>query len=424
MYDAIVVGARVAGSSTAMLLARKGYLVLLVDKARFPSDTLSTHQIQVPGGAALKRWGLLDKIRATQPGIVTRAKLDLGPISLSGTFPPLDGVNAVHSPRRTVLDKLLVDAAVESGAELREGFTTEELVVEDGCVSGIRGRSGSDASILEKARIVIGADGKHSLVARATYAPKYHERKTLTCAYYSYWEGVPAEIGEMYAREERTIGIWPTNDGLTMIYTAWPASEFNQYRSDVEGNYLKTLELIPGIAERVHAGRRAERIMGTGDLPNFFRKPYGPGWALVGDAGLVKDPITAMGISDALRDADLLAAAIDDGFAGRNPIEQALANYEQRRNEAALPMYQFTLDLASMTPPSVEQQVLFEALRHNQEATDRFFGVLTGVISPKDFFGGSNLFRLLGIGGMAKVVLGKMFAPRRSVVQPATLSQV
>src|SRR5215813_12184811 len=118
MYDVIVIGARVAGSSTAMLLARKGYRVLMVDKATFPSDTLSTHQVHISGGAALKRWSLLDKVRATQPGIVTGAQFDLGPIVLKGSFPALNGVNAVHSPRRTLLDKILIDAAVEAGAEL------------------------------------------------------------------------------------------------------------------------------------------------------------------------------------------------------------------------------------------------------------------------------------------------------------------
>ncbi len=421
MYDVIVVGARVAGSSTAMLLARKGYRVLLVDKTTFPSDTLSTHQIQVPGGAALKRWGLLEKLRATKPGIVTGAKLDTGWITLKGVFPALEGGNAVHGPRRTVLDKLLVDAAVEAGAELREGFITEDLMVDNGRINGIRGRSGSGGSITEKARIVIGADGKHSLVAKTVSAPMYHEKPVLTCAYYSYWQDVPVEMGEMYSFERRTIGVWPTNDELTMIYTAWPLSEFNQYRSDVEGNYLKTIDLAPNLAERVRTGRRAERIMGTADLPNFFRKPYGPGWALVGDAGSVKDPITGMGISDALRDAELLANAVDDGFTECKSLEQALDDYEQKRNKAALPMYQFTLDLASLKALSVEQKILFEALQHDQERVNQFFGVITGVIPVDEFLSGSDLFRLLGISGMAKVMLSKMLSPRRRTAQPARM---
>src|SRR5262249_1959 len=157
------------------------------------------------------------------------------------------------------------------------------------------------------------------------------------------------------------------------------------------------IELVPELAERVHAGRRAERIMGTADLPNFFRKPYGPGWALVGDAGLVKDPITGFGISDAFRDAELLVNAIDDGFAGRKPLDSALAGYEQQRNAAALPAYEFTLDLASLQPPSIEQQTLFAAIQNNQEAMNQFFGVMTGVIPMNEYFNGSNLFRLLGI---------------------------
>jgi flavin-dependent dehydrogenase len=411
MYDVIVVGARCAGSATAMLLARKGYKVLVVDKATFPSDTLSTHQIQVPGGAALQRWGLLDRLRATNPGIVTGAMFDTGAVVLKGTYPAMDGVNSVHSPRRIILDKMLVDAAVEAGAELREGCVIEELLTEEASVIGIRGRSKTGATITEQARLVVGADGKHSLVANQVNAPRYHEHAPLTCGYYSYWEGIPLEIGEIYSRESRAIGAWPTHDGLTIIFTAWPISEFHQVRSEIDENYLKAIELAPHLAERARAGRRVERIMGTADLPNFFRKPYGSGWALVGDAGLVKDPITGMGIGEAFRDAELLATAIDSGFAGQKPLEQALADYEQQRNEAALPMYEFTLDVARMTPPSIEQRVLFAAIQNNQEATNQLFGMLTGAVPISEFFSGKNLFRLIGIGGIAKIIAGKMRAP-------------
>jgi len=419
MYDVIVVGARCAGSATALLLARRGYRVLLVDRAAFPSDTLSTHNIQVPGGAALKRLGLLDRLRATEPGIVTGAKMDLGSVVLKGVYPDVDGVNAIHNPRRTILDKLLVDAAVEAGAELRENLVVEDLIIDDGRVSGIRGRSRTEATITERAGMVIGADGKHSLVAKKVDAPKYYEQAALTCAYYSYWEGIPLGMGEMYSRARRAIGLWPTHAGLTVIYTAWPASEFDQYRSDVEGNHLRTLALVPDLLERVRAGRRAERIMCSVDLPNFFRKPYGPGWALVGDAGLTRDPLTGTGIGDAFRDAEFLADALDDGLAERRPIEQALADYERRRNDAALPSYEFTVDLARMKPPSIEQRILFEALQSNPEATRQFFAVLTGAARMKDFVNGSNLIRILGIGGMAKIMLGKMFSARRSAARQA-----
>jgi 2-polyprenyl-6-methoxyphenol hydroxylase-like FAD-dependent oxidoreductase len=204
-----------------------------------------------------------------------------------------------------------------------------------------------------------------------------------------------------------------------MIYTAWPSAEFHRYRSDIEGNFMRTLDLAPDLAERVRKGKRAERFMGTADLPNLYRKPYGPGWALVGDAGYHKDPITGFGISDAFYDAELLAEALDAAFAGRATLDVAMASYEQKRNVRSKPLFEFTTQLASFAPPSVEQRVLFEALRKNQGATNQFFGVLTGVVPMQEFFAPGNLFRILGVGGMAKIMRQKMFggSPSRSRAQ-------
>jgi 2-polyprenyl-6-methoxyphenol hydroxylase-like FAD-dependent oxidoreductase len=415
MFDAIVIGARCAGAPTAMLLARKGHRVLVVDRATFPSDTLSTHQVQIFGGVRLQRWGLLEQVRASNCPPAHGASFDFGPFALRGTYPSLDGVDAVYSPRRTILDTILVDAARAAGAEVREDFIVDELLAEDGCITGMRGRTAGGAAVTEHARIVIGADGLHSLVARTVQAPAYHTQPTLTCAYYTYYADVPLTGGELYARERRAIGMWPTNDGLTLIYTAWPLTEFHQYRADIEGNFRKTLDLSPSLAERVRHGRRAERFMGTADLPGCYRKPYGPGWALVGDAGYHKDPITGLGISDAFRDAELLAAAIDAGFSGRTPLDEALASYEERRNTASRPLYEFTTRLASFTPPAPEQfqLALFEALRGNQAATDQFFGVLTGVVPAQEFFAPSNLFHIMGLQGMAKATVRTMWATLR-----------
>ncbi len=408
MYDAIIVGARVAGASTALWLSRKGYRVLLLDRAAFPSDTLSTHQLQLPGGAALKRWGLLDKVLATEPGASSQVRFDAGEVVLTGHYPTVDGVNAVSSPRRYLLDTMLVEAAVQAGAEVRQECNVQELVWEDGQVVGIRGQAKMGGSLNERARVVIGADGKHSLVAKAVQAPVYDEQPTLTCGYYSYWEGVPAQGGEIYRRGRRMIGLWPTNHQQTLIYVAWPAAEFAAFRADVEGSYLATIDLVPAVAERVRQGQRAERISGSGEMPNFYRKPYGPGWALVGDAGYIKDPITGIGMSDALRDAELLANALDDGFAGRQPLQAALQGYEQQRNAASKPMYEFTLETARLNPFAVEQLELLKALRHDPVAASQFFGVLTGVVKPTEFFTPRNIFRLLGVRGMAKVVASKI----------------
>jgi flavin-dependent dehydrogenase len=396
MYDAIVVGARCAGSPTAMLLARKGYRVLLVDKAGFPSDTLSTHYIHQPGVARLKRWGLLDKIVASNCPPVRQGVFDVGPFALLGEPPPVDGVKDAYAPRRKVLDTILVKAAAEAGAEVREHFSVTELLMDGDRVRGIRGHTAGGAPVTEEARIVIGADGLRSLVARAVQAPSYHERPTLTCAYYSYWSDVPIAGAELYPRLERMITSSPTNDGQTIVFIFWPNAAFHDVRADIEGHFMQALDLVPTFAERVRNGKRSERFYGTADLPFFFRKPYGPGWALVGDAGYHKDPITAQGISDAFRDAELAASAIDAGLSGKLPLEEALADYERQRNEAAMPMYELTHQFATLEPPPPEMQQLFAVLRHNQEQTNRFFGAVVGTVPIPEFFAPENLGRIMG----------------------------
>ena len=201
-YDAIVVGARCAGSPTAMLLARKGYRVLLLDKATFPSDTMSTHLVHPPGVAALERWGLLERLEATGCPPVETYSFDFGPLTIAGSPQPIDGIAHGYCPRRTVLDKLLVDAAVEAGAELREGFTVDEILADDGTVTGIRGHEKGGAHVTERARVVIGADGKHSLVAKAVKPEQYDERPSHLAMYYAYWSGLPVEGFDTTIRAE------------------------------------------------------------------------------------------------------------------------------------------------------------------------------------------------------------------------------
>src|SRR5262245_55140647 len=396
MYDAIVVGARCAGSPTAMLLARRGYRVLLVDRARFPSDTLSTHYIHQPGVALLERWGLLGQVAATNCPPVRRQRFDVGPFALTGTPPPVDGVEVGYAPRRRLLDQILLDAAAQAGAEVRERFSVDELIREGDRVTGIRGRTAGAPTVTEKARIVVGADGMRSFVARAVEAPAYDVRPGRTCAYYTYWDGISLEGPELYPRDGRMLAMGPTNDGRALVIAFWPKEAFSWVRSDIERSFLDSVELVPSLAEQLRAGRRAERFLGTGDLPFFFRRPHGPGWALVGDAGYHKDPITAEGITDAFRDADLLSEAIDASLSGRRPLDDALAEYERKRNEPALPLYDFTYQLAALEPPTPEMQALFGALRGNQHETDRFFGTIAGTVPVGEFFAPENLARIVG----------------------------
>jgi 2-polyprenyl-6-methoxyphenol hydroxylase-like FAD-dependent oxidoreductase len=394
-YDVIVVGARCAGSPTAMLLARHGHRVLVVDRATFPSDTISTHLIHPPGVAALQRWGLLDRVVATGcPPIGTYA-FDFGPFTLSGS-PGTPDSPVAYSPRRTVLDQILVEAAAESGAEIREGFTVDDLVTEDGSVVGIRGHGKDDRrTSTERARVVVGADGLHSFVARVVRPEPYREQPPLLCGYYAYWSGLPMDGRfEVYVRPHRGVGAMPTNGDLTLVIAGWPFAEFEANKKDLEGNYLQTLELVPQFADRLRTATREARLVGA-VVPNFFRKPYGPGWALVGDAGYNKDPITAQGIKDAFRDAELCAAALHDVFAGVRTFEAAMSEYQSRRDEQVEAMYEFTLELAALEPPPPELQRLLAAAHGNQEAMDQFARVNAGVESPADFFAPGNVEHIL-----------------------------
>ena len=401
MYDAILVGARVAGAPTALLLARQGQRVLLVDRATFPSDTLSTHYIHQPGVERLRRWGLLDRLIETGCPPSTRWTFDVGPLALHGFPSPSPSLSSAadYCPRRTILDGLLVEAAVESGAEVREGFTVQDLVWEGDQVVGIRGRAARGSTVTERARIVIGADGLHSFVARSVQAPTSEARPALTCAYYTYWSGVAAEGLELYPRPGNAIIVMPTHANLTCIAVQWPVQRFDEVRADIERAYLAVLEtMAPALAERVRGGRREERFVGTADLPFFYRQAFGPGWALIGDAGYHLDPGTGQGMSNAFFDAELLAEALTNG----RPTADGLAGYDRERTLHSRPMYDYTWKVANLAPPSVEEQALIGALSSNQTDTDRFFGVLSGTVPLPEFFDPSNLARIIGaapVGG-------------------------
>jgi flavin-dependent dehydrogenase len=378
-----------------MLLARKGYRVLLTDKATFPSDIMSTHFIHPRGVAQLKRWGLLERVIASNCPPVTKGSFDLGTFTLVGETLPIGDVAAGYVPRRKILDKILVDAAVQAGAELRENFCIRELLTEGDRVVGIRGQSAGGAPVTEKATLVVGADGMRSLVAQQVQAPVYNTVPSLTCGYYAYWSGVPVEGVELYPRDRCTLITFPTNDHLACVIVVRSHDQFQTIRTNVAEQYMKTLQLAPSLAQRVQNGRQEERLVGTADLPNFFRKPYGPGWALVGDAGYHKDPILGHGISDAFHDAELLATAIDEGLSGRRPLQKALAYYERQRNEDGLPIYEMSVEFAELKPPSTQLQQLFNALRTNQTELNRYFAAIEGTISPSAFFAPDNIARII-----------------------------
>ncbi len=350
MYDAIVVGARCAGSPTAMLLARNGHRVLVVDRATFPSDTLSTHFMTPDGVERLREWGLLDRVLAT------------GCPQLHGTQRTLQGMTLpadpndplTIAPRRTVLDKILVDAAREAGAEVREGASVDALIVEDGVVQGIRAHTG-DSTFEERARVVIGADGRQSFVARHAGAAEYNVVQGSTAGYYAYFAGMPqGSYAELYLGGGQAMFVFPTNDGEACLGVEFQAGRFKEFRTDIEANMQAAFATVPALGERTAKARRTSRIMGLSPHESFYRKPFGPGWALVGDAGYYRDPLLGQGINDALRDAEAIAGALHGVFTGEQQWGPAMAAYEEQRNAATGMLYNLTALLCKDLDPTAE----------------------------------------------------------------------
>lgn len=400
IHDVIIVGARCAGSALARLLAQRGGKVLLLDRATFPSDIPHGHFIHRHGPARLRRWGLLDEVARATPAIDAMLT-DFGDFPLVARDLAHDGVAWGYGPRRTTLDAILVNAAVTNGAELRERFSVEDYVFDGDRIAGIRGRTVAGSAVEERATLVVGADGRRSKLAATVKAQTYQETPPLLCYYFSYWSGVQSEPFELYVNtsRQRVIFSFKTEDDLLAVFIGFPMAEMPLVRSDIETHVLAALDEARDLGHRVRAGRREERFYGATDLPNFYRKPYGPGWALVGDAGVHKDPYLALGICDGLRDAELLADAIGSGLGGAQAMDDALAEFERQRNQASAADYEENLAAARFTPMPPEAFALRAAVRHNPEQATLLMKARNRLIDPAEFFNPANLQRVLGAQG-------------------------
>ncbi|MEU2584201.1 NAD(P)/FAD-dependent oxidoreductase [Streptomyces avermitilis] len=379
MFDAIVVGARCAGASTAMLLARSGYRVLLLDRSAAGSDTLSTHLVHQPGVAALARWGLLENVRASGCPPLDRAVYEVADIHLEGCARGVEGQRASYAPRRHVLDAILVDAAVAAGVEFRDRCQVTGLLRDGtGRVVGVEGRHGG-RSFTERARLVIGADGMRSTVARLVEAPYTVTDPRLTCAYYTYWPDVPATL-ELYERTGSWVAAVATHGAATLVLAYFPQARFEAVRTDARSAYLEQIRTTaPALYERLRGKEPAERLRGTGDQQNFFRQATGPGWVLVGDSGHHKDSITARGISDAFLQVDTLVRHVD-GLLGGDPerLDAALEKFAEERDSALTPGYESTLAVARLAPH--EQRLsLLRAVQRDPELTAIYFDMVAGI---------------------------------------------
>ncbi|TCO45605.1 flavin-dependent dehydrogenase [Kribbella antiqua] len=363
-----------------MLLARMGHDVVMVDKARLPSDTLSTHGLIRGGVVQLSRWGLLDKVLASGAPAVTHVRFDLEGEPKVRRIKPRAGVDNLVAPRRQVLDSLLADAAVEAGAELRTGLTaTDVMRAKDGRIIGVTARSAAGEQIELPARMVVGADGRGSRMAQYVNAETL-EHFTSPCAvFYTYVTDLEPDTYQFHIAPQTFAGVFPTNDGQACVWLIRPTPLLEPIRtagSARSAAFVEQLELlVPNLGHQVRAGRITTRLRGAAELPNYRRQAYGPGWALVGDAGYHRDPITGHGITDAFRDAELLATAIDQGLRDSTTEAAALSSYQESRDELAREIFGLTRALTEFPAPSrfVELQLqLSEALEDEADRLASF----------------------------------------------------
>src|SRR5712691_6703964 len=376
-----------------MLLARRDRKVLVLDRNAFPSDRMaSTHMVWHSGVEYISRWGLLDRLAASGCPPMRNFHLDLGELVLTGHAPPAGAVAEAYAPRRLVLDDLLLNAAREAGAEVRTRCSVRELIVEDDRVAGVRFADEHGTTHEARAPLVIGADGEKSTVARLVGATSYDVQGRLGGTIWAYFADLPIDDMEFYARPGRMVYAWRTNDALTVAGICFPYRDFRGAVSDRGVTMPPEFDaLAPGFGERVRAASRVSRWR-TGCASNFCRTPVGRGWCLLGDAGLTMDPITAAGITNAFRDAALLAEAADEGL--RGDLDGALAGFEERRNAVSVPLYQFTSEMARLEPPTQEAIDLFVGLHQSQDDSNSYFGVFAQTVPVSEFFAPDNIQRI------------------------------
>jgi flavin-dependent dehydrogenase len=357
-YDVVVVGARCAGAATAMLLARAGHRVLMVDRGRYGTDTLSTHALMRGAVIQLHRWNILPAVIASGTAPIRQATFFYGDESISVPIAPRGGIEALYAPRRFVLDRLLVDAASAAGVDIVFGVRIKGLLrAEDGRVTGALLVDESGNLHRVTSRMVVGADGLRSTVAQLAGAETYRVARHATGTLYGHWSGLTVDGYGWYFVPGLAAGAIPTNDGEVCVFVSVPSQSFTGVFSHQPARAFGDLlaQSAPDLARQIALAGEA-RLHGFAGQAGFFRRSYGPGWALVGDAGYFKDPLTSHGITDALRDAELLAGAIDAGSG------DALADYQASRDEASRELFETTDAIASFDWDLNEVRVLHEAL--------------------------------------------------------------
>lgn len=386
-YDVVIVGGRIAGSSLALLLGERGHRVLLVDRDRFPSDTLSTHYMSPLAVPLLAQIGILADVEAAGFRRLTRSRAYIEDCVLEGPHAPRGGY--ALAPRRDVLDAIAVEHAIRRGhVEFHDRTVAQGLLWEDGHVVGVSLRSGQGERVETRAKVVVGADGKYSSVAEWVEAPKYHEVPPLRPGYYGYFHGVAplAEAALEIFYQSNVIGfVFPMRPNEDCLALELQPEHWTSFRANPLETFLEWFRTLSGMTSRLANARIEGKLLGFRGNPNFFRKPYGPGWVLTGDAAYCKDPSTGIGLNDAISQALWLSEALHESLNGAD-WEETMSSYQRKRDEAMLPWYQLTLNYTRAVDTSPDAVAWLRAVCCNPGLVRSFAsGIPTALANPDIF---------------------------------------
>jgi len=363
-YDVVIVGARVAGALLAIVLGQQGRRVLLIDRATFPSDTLSTHFFRAPALRAFRQAGVLDEVLASAPPLTWDHNVVDGIVFPEPVTRPED-YPFYLCLRRIVLDDILTRRArATTHVQFTEGAPVDTLLRQGDGVRGISWAESGDRR-QASARVVVGADGIHSWMARQV-SPAIEQHEPVNRAmYFGYYRGIEPSANpaaEFHYRENHLVYCFPCDGGLTLLAASVPVEEFAAFRRDPAGRLAAEVNAMVDLAPRVRNAERAGRVLGAGNIPGYLRVPYGNGWALVGDAAMAMDPWSGQGIDQAATHAVLLARWLGDFLDSRIGWAEAMQAYHQERNEFSLETFRrtcrFGRDLRPMTQAALARRGL------------------------------------------------------------------
>jgi 2-polyprenyl-6-methoxyphenol hydroxylase-like FAD-dependent oxidoreductase len=400
-FDAVVVGARCAGATTALFLAKNGLNVLLIDRHNFPSNTISTHLVYANTLAIFQKLGVLEKLERGGAPRLTHLVDDAEGTVIDGRYLPVEGLDYGLCLRRLKLDTILVnEARNHPRVTFLENTEATSLIHENGRVVGIKGYSSKNSSAFEaRAGIVIGSDGKNSTIAKLVKSEYLNWLPSFCGFYYGYFRNVvrqpePAPVSTY--RGKTIYYMFPTDDELHLAAFEFPTEEFARFRLNAKANLVKRLMAEPTFEERLRHATLEGVVYGTKDIPIFQRRSHGPGWALVGDASYNLDPVFAQGIGDAVRGAELLSSAISKAHGENKPLDTYLSEYESKRNQEVEGMRLATIEFMSGLPIKKDTLDFLKTVSEDQDLCNKYASFASHVTSVTEFFSEENIRAVIG----------------------------